>query len=128
MDSKPKKFVSSRIRQKQQNNKEDNKKNNDKRDNRKKYDNNRNNNRGEYKRKAVVKLSNLPIDITENELRNLVKEWGYIGNINVQYYGENKDIVCSYIDFYNDYEADYFVKALNKTPFDNLIMVVERKR
>ena len=74
------------------------------------------------KRKIVtVRISNLPSDITVPELNNLVGEWGKIGRINLN----NYDNTTSYIDFYFKDEADYFVKAIDKTKFDNLILNVD---
>ena len=72
--------------------------------------------------KHVIRISNLPPDITVRELSSLVSEWGDIGNINIKEYSESYN---SYIDFFNKEEADYFVKALNNTPFDHYIINVE---
>jgi hypothetical protein len=74
------------------------------------------------RKKHVIRISNLPSDITNKELFDLVYVWGEIGNINVKTY---HDSVSSYIDFYNENEANYFIEALNSTPFDNLIIKVE---
>jgi hypothetical protein len=74
------------------------------------------------KRKIVViKISNLPNDITVPELNELVGEWGKIGRINIS----NYDNTTCYIDFYFEDEALYFIKAIDKTPFDNVILNVE---
>lgn len=74
------------------------------------------------KRKIVtVRISNLPSDITVPELNNLVGEWGKIGRINLN----NYDNTTCYIDFYFKDEADYFVKAIDKTRFDNVILNVD---
>jgi RNA recognition motif-containing protein len=74
------------------------------------------------KRKIVtVRMSNLPDDITVPELNELVCQWGKIGRINISAY-ENKS---GFIDFYYMDEAEYFIKALDKTPFDHLILNVE---
>ena len=74
------------------------------------------------KRKIVtVRISNLPTDITVPELNNLVGEWGKIGRINLN----NYDNTTCYIDFYFKDEADYFIKAIDKTQFDNLILNVD---
>ncbi len=74
------------------------------------------------KRKIVViKISNLPDDITVPELNELVGEWGKIGRINIS----NYDNTTCYIDFYFEDEALYFIKAIDKTPFDNVILNVE---
>jgi RNA recognition motif-containing protein len=71
------------------------------------------------KRKIVtVRLSNLPEDITVNELTELINEWGTIGRINLTTY-DNKS---AFVDFYYKNEAEYFVKAIDKTPFDCLII------
>lgn len=72
--------------------------------------------------KHVIRISNLPDDITNKELIELVSEWGEIGNVNIKIYS---DSVSAYIDFYNKYEADYFVEALHATPFGHLIINVE---
>lgn len=66
-----------------------------------------------------VKLSNLPIDMTEEEMMELTCNWGNIVKIKVLSYEESS---TAYIDFgYND-EANYFIEAIDKTPFDNLIL------
>ena len=70
---------------------------------------------------VVVKISNLPEDITVPELNELVSEWGKIGRINIS----NYDNTTCYIDFYFEDEAKYFIKAIDKTAFDNLILNVE---
>lgn len=74
------------------------------------------------RKKYVVRISNLPEDVTSKELANLISEWGEIGNVNIKSYS---DSVSSYIDFYNKNEADYFVEALDTTPFDHYIIKVE---
>ena len=74
------------------------------------------------KRKIVtIRISNLPSDITVPELNSLVSEWGRIGRINLN----NYDNTTCYIDFYFKDEAEYFLKAIDKTPFDNLILTVD---
>ena len=74
------------------------------------------------KRKIVtVRISNLPDDITIEELTELMSEWGTIGRINMS----NYECKSGFIDFYYKDEAEYFVKAVDKTPFDSLILRVE---
>jgi hypothetical protein len=68
---------------------------------------------------VVVKLDNLPLDITINELNDLLNEWGKIGRINLNNATEYK---MAFIDFYYKDEAEYFIKAIDRTPFDNLII------
>ncbi len=47
---------------------------------------------------------------------------GKIGRINIS----NYDNTTCYIDFYFEDEAEYFIKAIDKTPFDNVILNVEK--
>jgi RNA recognition motif-containing protein len=76
--------------------------------------------------KHVVRISNLPDNITVNELNYLVSEWGDIGNINIKKYTNYDGTITNcYIDFYNEEEANYFVEALDNTPFDCLIINVK---
>ena len=96
------------------------------------YNNNHNNNnyhnkthnmsqRIDKRKIVVIKISNLPNDITVPELNELVGEWGKIGRINIS----NYDNTTCYIDFYFEDEALYFIKAIDKTPFENVILNVE---
>ena len=74
------------------------------------------------RRKIVtVKITNLPDDITVEELTELMNEWGSIGRINITTY-ESKS---AFIDFHIKSEAEYFVKAIDKTPFDYNIIRAE---
>ncbi len=76
--------------------------------------------------KHVVRISNLPDNVSVNELNYLVSEWGDIGNINIKKYTNYDGTITNcYIDFYNEEEAKYFVEALNNTPFDCLIISVQ---
>ena len=91
-----------------------------------KYINNKNNFKNNRKRNnsektITVKMTNLPNDITIKELHELILPWGHIGNIN---FGKSS-FKIAYIDFYKKDEAEYFVKALDRTPFDQLIIGVE---
>jgi RNA recognition motif-containing protein len=92
------------------------------------YNNNHNHNhyhdRSEKidKRKIMtIRISNLPADITVPELNELVSPWGKIGRININ----NYDNTICYIDFYFKDEAEYFIKAINRTRFDNLIITAD---
>ena len=57
------------------------------------------------------------------------KEWDLgkeIFNIGLLQDSENySEAYCSYVDFYNKNEAEYFIKALDSTPFGNMIIKVE---
>ena len=75
------------------------------------------------KRKIVtVRITNLPNDITVEELSDLMYEWGKIGRVNINNYNET---TSGFIDFYFKDEAEYFVKALDRTPFERMIIGVE---
>ena len=76
------------------------------------------------KRKCVtVRMSNLPSDISLDEMEDLMNEWGYIARVNLNNY-ENKPST-SFVDFYHKKEAEYFIEAVNRTPFDNMILHVD---
>lgn len=83
-----------------------------------------NNQKRNYKNNKTytIKISNLPEDMTENEMQELTYDWGNIKNIKVLKYSE---ISVSYIDFEYLEEAEYFVKALDKTPFEYMILEVK---
>jgi RNA recognition motif-containing protein len=68
---------------------------------------------------VTVKLENLPCDISFNELNRLMQEWGEIKKISIKKrtYDNSAFIIFSKKD-----EAEYFVKAIDKTPFDNMIL------
>jgi len=88
------------------------------------YANNKQESFGSYsdKRKIVtVKISNLPEDMTVLELEKLVQPWGHIGRVNLNNF-ENKS---GFIDFNFKNEADYFIEALDRTPFEHMIIRVE---
>lgn len=74
--------------------------------------------RGERKYFKVtyrVKLSELPTDMTEEELMEMTTDWGHIVRIKLLVYEES---ATAYIDFGYEDEADYFVEAIDKTPFE----------
>jgi hypothetical protein len=71
------------------------------------------------KKLTTVKISDLPDDITEDELWELVTDWGNIMKIRVNHYDNNN---IAYLDFKNKNEAEYFVEALDRTPFDSVII------
>lgn len=72
-------------------------------------------------KKINVKISNLPEDVTLKEMTELIQPWGSIDKIN---FSKGMNFNC-YVDFYYRDEAEYFVKALDKTPFEyNLISVM----
>lgn len=79
---------------------------------------------GGYKRQVnKVKIGSLPTDITQEELSNLLYDWGNITNIRVLNYDESS---TAYVEFKDIKEVDYLVEALHKTPFDKMIITVEK--
>ena len=79
------------------------------------------NKREKYYSKKIyrVKLSELPRDIYEEELMELTFEWGHIVKVKVINYDENS---VAYIDFGFEDEAKYFIEAIDKTPFESLLL------
>jgi len=76
-----------------------------------------------FKTTYRVKIGDLPTDITEEEMMELTCDWGHIVRIRVNNYHESSN---AYVDFGYEEEADYFVKAIDKTPFDYLIISAQR--
>jgi len=78
-----------------------------------------------FERKPLhkVKMSNLPVDINEEELNELLYDWGHVVRLRLLNYENNS---TAYIEFKDKEPADYIVEALNKTPFDHIILDVER--
>jgi hypothetical protein len=80
------------------------------------------NNFNRNREKFCVRMSNIPDDLTIRELSELLLEWGDVGKIN---FNNNIKYKAAYIDFNIKEEAEYFVEALHKTPFDTFIIDVE---
>jgi hypothetical protein len=77
----------------------------------------------EYKKYYKARISELPTDISEKELYELLINWGNIVKIIVKEY-ENSS--SAYITFKNEIEVDYLVKAINSTVFEHRIISVEK--
>ena len=77
-----------------------------------------------FERKPLhkVKMSNLPVDINEEELNELLYDWGHVVRLRLLNYENNS---TAYIEFKDKAPADYIVDALHKTPFDHIILDVE---
>jgi hypothetical protein len=70
-----------------------------------------------------IKISFLPIDMHEDELYSLLKDWGNIYKVKILNYDEYSN---AYIEFLYEEQANYFVEALNKTPFEHEIITVQK--
>lgn len=79
-----------------------------------------------------VKLSNLPNDILEDDLYELLKDWGQVYKLNLvsrdNYSGQGGTTrsTAAYIEFRAEEQADYFLKAFDNTACNNQILVVEK--
>jgi len=82
-----------------------------------------NNNKYHNIKTFTVKMSNLPEDITEEELIILTNDWGHISKIKVLNFNENS---IAYINFIHKDESEYFIKALDKTPFEYQILSINK--
>ena len=77
-----------------------------------------------YKRNVnKVKIGSLPIDMTEEELNELLYDWGTVKHLRLLSY---PDMSVAYVEFRNADEIDYLIKALDKTPFDFRIISIEK--
>lgn len=74
-------------------------------------------------KKYCIKISNLPLDITVKEMTDLILPWSPQKGIARINFGKTNNKIC-YIDFIYKEEAEYFIEALDKTKFDNLILNV----
>ena len=62
-----------------------------------------------------VTLSNLPEDITFVNLNKMMLNWGRIGKIDLRF-NRKMESNNANIQFYEKEQAEYFVKAIDKTP------------
>lgn len=76
-----------------------------------------------FKTTYRVKLAELPIDMTEEEMMELTTDWGHIVRIKLLVYAES---ATAYIDFGYEDEADYFVEAIDKTSLEYKILLASR--
>ena len=68
-----------------------------------------------------IKISDLPCDITRDELSANLVGWGPVTDIKVFNYKENS---IAYIEFSSEIHGKHFAAALNKTPYGNMIIHV----
>jgi monoamine oxidase len=70
-----------------------------------------------------VKISDLPTNISESELQELLYDWGNVTKIVLKKYSDN---ATAYITFKFEIEVDYLVSALDGTNFEYKIIHVEK--
>jgi hypothetical protein len=68
-----------------------------------------------------VKISDLPLDMTQEEIMDLTKDWGNVIRAKVIVYDDN---AVAYIDFSHKDQAKYFEEAINNTPFEHRVLSV----
>ena len=66
-----------------------------------------------------VKIENLPYDISNEELMEQLYNWGDITDIKIMNYAVNS---TAFISFSNKEHAEYFIKALDNTKFEFMII------
>jgi len=84
--------------------------------------------KNKYERNPVykVKISNLPINMTEDKLNEFLYNF-YDGKYIKAMTLINRDLYSiAFIEFREEEAADYLVLALNKTPYGHIIIDVER--
>jgi len=85
--------------------------------------NTNNYNTNPYIKYYKVKISELPNDITERELYELLQEWGNVVKIILKHYEKT---ATAYVTFKNENEVDYLIKGLNSTVFDHNLIYVDK--
>jgi len=70
-----------------------------------------------------VRISELPNDITEKELYELLQEWGNVIKIIIKHYEKT---ASAYVTFKNENEVEYLIKAINSTVFDHNLIYVDK--
>jgi hypothetical protein len=79
--------------------------------------------KSENRKYYKVKLSELPIDMTEEELMELLHEWGTVTNLRLLNYNESS---VAYIFFATEHMANYFIEAIDRTPFEHILLSATR--
>jgi len=71
--------------------------------------------------KYKVKISNLPSNISNAEIFQFIKDWGIGVRVNVKNFDNNSYAI---VDFRYQDEQEYFIRAMDSTPFDNVMLSV----
>ena len=74
-------------------------------------------------KKYKVKILNLPSNFEYNEISQFAKDWGHVLKINTKNFDTSSIAV---VEFKYEREADYFIEALNNTPFEHYILKVTK--
>ncbi len=88
-------------------------------DNKPRFNNEHRERRPYFKTTYRVKISELPVDMTEEEMMELTCDWGHVVKVRVLNYPESS---TAYVDFGYEDEANYFIKAIDKTPFEYILI------
>jgi hypothetical protein len=70
-----------------------------------------------------IKISNLPSDLTFNELNEMLHDWGHISKVYVKNYNDSS---LAILEFKFENEMEYFITALNNTPFEHQIITITK--
>lgn len=68
-----------------------------------------------------AKMSNLPKDMSYEELSELLKDWGHFNRINIRNYDSSS---VAFVEFKFEDELEYFISALDNTPFESVLLNV----
>jgi RNA recognition motif-containing protein len=70
-----------------------------------------------------AKMSNLPTDMSYEELSELLKDWGHFNRINIRNYDSSS---IAFVEFKFEDELEYFISALDNTPFESVLLNVTK--
>ena len=80
---------------------------------------------GERRQVNKVRIGSLPLDMTEEELNELLYDWGTVKHLKVLQYPAHGSSTA-YVEFRYADEVDYLVKALDRTAMDHRVISVEK--
>lgn len=70
-----------------------------------------------------IMIINMPIDLSYNNMKYLLEDWGDIGKININK-KFNKSLSEVIIEFFNKEQAQYFKDQINNTKMNNMNLKV----
>jgi hypothetical protein len=83
----------------------------------------RDNNKYYNDKRYKVKILNLPNNFEYSEISEFAKDWGHVLKINTKNF-DNSSIAV--VEFKYEQEADYFIEALDNTPYEHYILKVTK--